>query len=114
MGGYVTRALHQRLKKSKHEKKSELCTCLAEMNDVDGNDMHDESDEWMDAINRGSFFVSIELALRNCLQERDKSSFTTAKDKVIKDNSVQSSWSTIAINWEDETATLLLNLIVDT
>ena len=34
VGGYVTRALHQKLKKSKHEKKNELCICLTEMNDV--------------------------------------------------------------------------------
>ena len=124
VGGYVTRVLHQRLKKSKHEKKSELCTCLTEMNDVDGDEMHDESDEWMDAIDRGGlkhitqivylFFVSIELALRNYLQGPDQPSLTMAKDKVIKDEGVQSSWSTIAVNWEDESATLLLNLIVDT
>jgi hypothetical protein len=35
------------------------------------------------------------------------------KAKIIEDEGVQSSWSTIVVDWED-TATLLLNMIVDT
>ena len=123
VGGYVTRVLYQRLKKSKHEKKHELCTCLSEMNDVDGDEMHDDSDDWMDSIDRGGLkhitqmvyllFTSIELALRSYLGQ-DQSSLTAMKDKIIDDEGIQSSWSTIAVDWEEETATLLLNMIVDT
>ena len=124
VGGYVTRVLHQRLKKSKHEKKNELCTCLTEMNDVDGDEMHDDSDDWMDSIDRGGLkhitqmvyllFTSIELVLRHYLEGQDQPSLTMVKDKIIEDKGVQSCWSTIAVDWEDEMATLLLNMIVDT
>lgn len=39
---------------------------------------------------------------------------TVMKAKIIEDEGVQSSWSTIAVDWEEGTATLLLNMIVDT
>ena len=93
------------------------------MNDVDGDEMHDDSDDWMDSIDRGGglkhitqmvylLFTSIEPALRRYIG-LDQPSLTTMKDKIIDDEGVQSSWSTIAVDWE-ETATLLLNMIVDT
>ena len=58
--GYVTRVLYQRLKKSKHEK---LCTCLIEMNDVDGDEMHDDSDDWMDSIDTGGLKHITQMAV---------------------------------------------------
>ena len=94
------------------------------MNDVDGDEMHDDSDDWMDSINRGGlkritqmvylFFTSIELALRCYLDGQDQPSLSVMKAKIIEDEGVQSSWSTIAVDWEEDTATLLLNMIVDT
>ena len=53
VGGYVTRRLHQKRTKSKHKLKKELWTCLTEMNDVDPDEMSDESDDWMKCVDRG-------------------------------------------------------------
>ena len=86
--------------------------------------MHDDSDDWMDSIDRGGLkhitqmvyllFTSIELVLRHYLEGQNQPSLTMVKDKIIEDEGIQSCWSTIAVDWEDETATLLLNMIVDT
>ena len=35
------------------------------------------------------------------------------KDKIVEEDNVQFYWSIISVNWEDETATTLLNMIVD-
>ena len=122
VGGYVTRALYQKLQKSKHLMKKELCACLTEMNDVDPDEMHDESDDWMNTIDRGSLkhitnmvymlFVSVELVLRKHLQG-DQPSLTTVKEKAIEDEDVQFYWSVISSNWEEESATVLLEMIID-
>ena len=45
VGGYVTRVLYQRLQESSHVMKKKFC--LTERNDVDPDDMVDESEEWM-------------------------------------------------------------------
>ena len=124
VGGYVTRVLHHRLRKSKHGMKREFCACLTEMNDVDPDEMCDDSDDWMNSVDRGGLkhitnmvymlFVSIELVLRRHLLGLDQPSLTTAKEKVVEDEDVKSYWSNISINWTDEVATQLLNMMIDT
>ena len=52
ISGYITRQAYCKFKDSKHELKDELCLCLAEMNDVDPDEMKDESNEWMTAVDR--------------------------------------------------------------
>lgn len=99
VGGYVTRVLHTRLKKSKDVKKRELCACLTEMNDVDPDEMCDDSDDWMKSVDRGGLkhitnmvymlFVSVELVIRCHLQGLDQPSFSSVKDKIIEDDDVQ-------------------------
>ena len=93
---------------------------------VDNDEMCDDSNNWMNSIDRGGLkhimqrvyflFASIELALRNYLgqEHRASTSLASMKDRVITEAGVQSRWSTIAADWEDDTATLLLNMIVDT
>ena len=74
IAGYITRSVYRKLNDSKHHLKDELCLCLAELNDVDPEDMQDESKDWMEKIDRGGLkhvpdmmymmFVSIEDELR--------------------------------------------------
>ena len=93
----------------------------------DDDEMCDDSNSWMISIDRGGLkhitqrvcflFTSIKLALRNYLEGQEhpaSTSLVSMKDRVITDEGVQSRWSTIAADWEDDTATLLLNMIVDT
>ena len=60
MGGYVTRVLHKRLTNSKHKMKTELCTCLLEINDISPDEMCDDSDDWMNLI-EVAFCLSIKF-----------------------------------------------------
>ena len=52
VGGYVTRMLHQKLQNSKHPMKTELCLCLSKADDIDLDEMHDDSEDWMDTIDQ--------------------------------------------------------------
>ena len=96
---------------------------LTEINDVDD----EVCDNRVNSIDRGGLkhitqrvyflFTGIQLALRNYLEGQEhpaSTSLASMKDRVITDEGVQSRWSTIAADWEDDTATLLLNMIVDT
>ena len=53
VAGYVTRKIYRKLKNSKNLMKDELLLCLAEINDVDPNEMLDESNDWLKEIDRG-------------------------------------------------------------
>ena len=66
MGGYIARVLHQKLVKSTNEMKEELCACLSEMNDVDPDEMSDDSDEWMAFTDRGSLKHITKLTWCTC------------------------------------------------
>ena len=123
VGGYVTRRLHQKITKSKHELKKELCTCLTEMTDVDPDEMSDESDDWMKCVDRGGLkkitnmvymlFVSIELVFRQQLQGSDEISFNAVMEKAVEDEDVDFYWSIISADWEPETAAILLKMIIE-
>ena len=43
ISGYITRSIHRKLKETSHKLEQELCLCLAELNDVDPDEMEDES-----------------------------------------------------------------------
>ena len=93
------------------------------MNDVGPNEMGDDSVEWMKSVDRGGLkhitnmvymlFVSVELVIRRHLQGLDQPSLSSVKSQVVEDEDVQFYWSIISVNWEDETATTLLNMIID-
>lgn len=84
ISGYITRTLYRKLKQSKHQLENELCLCLAELNDVDPDEMHDESNDWMKAVDRGglkhvtnmtyTMFASAEIELRKHLATSDRKS----------------------------------------
>ena len=53
ISGYITRQVFRNLKDFRHKLKDELCLCLTEMNDMDPDEINDESNEWMSAVDRG-------------------------------------------------------------
>ena len=95
VGGYVTRAEHQKLKKSKQEK-NEFCICLTKMNDDD--EKCDDSNNRMSSIDRGGLkahytegfflFTSIELALLRNYLGQEHPSTSLASMEVITDEGV--------------------------
>ena len=118
------RVLHKRLTNSKHKMKTELCTCLSEMNDISPDEMCNDSDDWMNLIDRGGprhitsmvymFFVSVELLIRKHLWGQEQPSLSGVKEKIIEDEDVQLYWSNISFDWEEEASTLLMNMVIDT
>ena len=123
VSGYITRTLYGRLKNSKHQFKDELCLCIAELNDVDPDELEDESSEWICAIDRGglkhisnmtyAMFASAEMELRKHLTPHQVTDFSQMREKIINDDDVQFYWSMVASNWEDEVADVLLEMIID-
>ena len=132
VAGYVTRTIYRRLKDSKHPLKDELLLCLAELNDVDPSEMEDESKDWMERIDRGglthisnmtyTMFASAELELRKHIMMVQKTQsvarsgelqLTKAKEKIMASDDVQFYWTMVALNWQEDAATALLEMMMD-
>ena len=112
--GYVPRALAKKLRKSAHPLKEELTLCLFELVDDDGDDSHDESQDWVNMIDRGGLkhvnnttymvFASMELVVRRYIQLKMPANFKQdTKDHVLRDEDVLSGRDTSAAgratNW---------------
>ena len=128
IAGYISRSVYRKLNDSNHHLKDELCLCLAELNDVDPEDMQDESKDWMEKIDRGGLkhvpdmmymmFVSIEDELRvylSCAQSQSPSAVNLieAKSKLIQNEDVNLYWSMVSSNWQEDVAVALLEMLVD-
>ena len=50
---------------------------------------------------------------RRHLQSMEQPCMSSVKNKVVEDEDTQFYWSIISANWEDETATTLLKMIMD-
>ena len=124
--GYITRKIYQKLKDSSHKFKDELCLCLAEMNDVDPDEMNDESNEWTKTVDRGglkhvtnmtySMFASIETELRRYLREHNNElnevNILGVKTKVMENDDVLFYWSMVSASWDEEVASEMLTLLI--
>ena len=44
--------------------KDVLCLCLSEVNDIDPEEIHDESQDWMDAVDRDGLKLVTNMAYR--------------------------------------------------
>ena len=126
ISGYITRSVYRTLKDSKHKFKDELCLCLAELNDVDPGEMEDESNEWMNEVDRGGLkhvtnmtymlFASAELEIRKYLaksQGRHELNIAAAKDNVIASEDVQFYWCMATSDWEAEVSSVLLDMLIE-
>ena len=79
-------------------------------------------DDWLKEIDRGGLkhvtnmvFASGESELRKHINESKSPDFNlkSAKDKLIQCEDVQFYWSIVACNWEEETATVLLEMLIE-
>ena len=127
VSGYLTRKAHLKLKESTHAFKDELCLCLAEMNDIDPEEMNDDTNEWMKAVDRGglkyvtnmtySVFASAEIELRKYLHRHSSEpncmNVLRAKETIMDSDEVLFYWSMISANWDEKVASVLLDILVD-
>ena len=75
----LSRKLYRTLKDSSHKMKDELCLCIADLNDVDPDELSEESNNWMRAVDRGglkhvtnmtfAMLASAEVELRKHIHE---------------------------------------------
>ena len=121
--GYVPRALAKKLRKSAHPLKEELTLCLFELVD-DADDSHDESQDWVNMIDRGGLkhvnnttymvFASMELVVRRYIQPKMPANFKQdTKDHALRDEDVLFYWAMVSADWEEEESRALLSMIVD-
>ena len=124
ISGYITRQIYRNLKDSRHKLKDELCLCLAEINDVDPYELNDDSNEWMSAVDRGGLkhvtnmtycmFSSMEIEVRRHIQRHSTSDLNilAAKKKIMESDDVLFYWSMVSSSWEEEVASVLLDMLV--
>jgi hypothetical protein len=95
------------------------------MNDVDPDEMDDESSEWTSAIDRGGLkhvtdmtycmFASTEIELRKHIQSTTGPSelnILGAKKQIMESDDVVFYWSMVSSNWEEEVASTLLEMVI--
>ena len=95
------------------------------MNDVDPDEMEDESSEWISVIDRGglkhvtnttySMFASMEIELRKHIQSTtglSELNILGAKKQIMESDDVIFYWSMVSSNWEEEVASILLEMVI--
>ena len=123
--GYIPRALRKRLERSSHPLKEELLTCLLDLTEDDDESGQNESEEWIDLIDRGglrhvtnmaySLLVAMELELRthlaNAVPKADFKEKVTAG--IFTNEDVLFYWAMLAAEWEEDESKALLAMIID-
>ena len=119
--GYVPRAVGKKLRKSKHPLRAELTLCIMDLVD-DANDVEDQSQDWIKAIDRGGLthvndmtyqvFLGMELIVRRQLRGGQFIDRPKLQKEVCEDEDVLFYWSMVSGDWDEESQALL-NLIVD-
>ena len=120
--GYVPRILKKKLLKSAHPLKEDLQLCLLDLLD-DGDEDSNESQDWVELINRGGLtrvnnntfevFVAMEYALRRHLNVDQAPNLTDrVNSAIIENEDVQFLWSILSSDWDEETGSILLEMVV--
>ena len=88
--------------------------------------MRDDSKGWLEAVDRGGLkhvtnmtymlFVSGEMELRKYISRNESPislNLMKAKEELLASDNVQFYWSMVSSNWKDNTASVLLNILID-
>ena len=121
--GYVPRALCKKLRKSANPLKEQLLLCLLDLLD-DGDEVHSDTEEWLDLIDRGGLtrvndvafqaFLAMELELRKHLHLCPTPNFKThVLTKIVESDDLAFHWSVLAGDWEEGDSQALQKLVVD-
>lgn len=117
--GYIPRMLRKRLLTSTHPLKDDIVLCIYDLLD-DGDENYQESQDWVHCVNRGGLtlvnnatfdvFVAIEEEVKKRLDEEltDK-----LKKEIAQSDEVNFFWSVVCGDWEEESASVLLQMIVN-
>lgn len=120
--GYIPRALQKKLPKSTHPLKEDLQLCLLDLLD-DGDEDDDASTDWLDLVNRGGLtkvnnmtyelFLAMELELRRHLATAQPTVLgDQVKQAIAKNEDVEFLWSMIGADWDGESSSVLLEMVV--
>ena len=117
--GSVPRILKKKLKKSTHPLKEDIQLCLLDLLD-DGDEEGGESNEWIELINRGGLtlvnnttfeiFVAMEYELRKHIHQGTTHDLDKITSAVRDNEDVQFLWSIVSTDWEEESASALLQM----
>ena len=109
------------MSKSTHPKKKELCLCLREMLD-ESEDEVTISQQWVTIMERGglktinnrtfNFFVAMDKSYRRRLGMRTEHMLNMS-EWLSGDDDVQTEWSDLSEEWEEEEAVLLFKMITE-
>ena len=125
--GYIPRDLLKKLKKSASPVNCRLVKCLLNLfnNDEDQKQVHDESEEWLNLVDRGGLMhvnkstsqaiLVMEVVLRRHLHTHQMPpNFKEVVSKEIHESEeVTHHWSLLADNWEEDDSQLLFEMVVD-
>ena len=125
--GYIPRNLLKKLKKSASPINCRLVKCLLDLvdNDEDQKRAHDESEEWLNLVDRGGLMrvnemtfqaiLAMEVVLRRHLHTHQMPpNFKEVVSKEIHESEeVTHHWSLLADNWEEDDSQLLFEMVVD-
>ena len=119
--GFVPHSLLRKMSKSTHPKKKELCLCLREMLD-ESEDEVTISQQWVTIMDRGglktinnrtfNFFVAMDKSYRRRLGMGTEHMLNMS-EWLSGDDDVQTEWSDLSEEWEEEEAVLLFKMITE-
>ena len=126
--GYIPRSLDKTLLKSSHPLKRDLRLCLSELvGDDDEDPCLDDSKDWRHKINRGGLinvnndtyelFIAMEQKLHMYIASMEAKKETPCfteeiKEEIMMDPDVQFIWYLLSSEWEEESGTTLLKMII--
>lgn len=119
--GFIPHSLLKKMSKSAHPQKKELCLCLRELLD-DSKDEATLSQQWVTLMDRGglktinnktfNFFVVLEESFRKRLSMGTEHMLNMS-EWLSDYDAVQTKWSDLSEEWEEEEATVLLKMIIE-
>ena len=121
--GYIPRMLKKTLPKSSHPLKDDIILCIYDLlDDGDGDEEDQESEDWIKSVNRGGLtlvnnrtfdvFVAIEEEVRKVLG-RDMVLNDDVKAKIASSENVEFFWSLVCTDWDEESSGVLLRMVVN-
>ena len=120
--GYIPRALRKKLSKSRHPLKDDIQLCLFDLLD-DGDEEANDSQDWVQLINRGGLtrvnhttfemFVAMEYELRKHIHRGQTLNLEHITTAITENEDVLFLWSLVSADWEDSSASELLQMVVN-
>ena len=123
LAGYIPKLIRKKLITSTHPLKDDILLCIYDILD-EGDEDEDESQDWVKTINRGGLtlvnnvtfdvFLAIEQEVRKILRCGTAVELTDeVMTNIAGSEDVSFFWSLVCGDWEEESSTALLQMIVN-